>query len=129
MLRVEGAVRRPLELRWEDLEQLPGQVADVAERLPGRRGAAVELTALLEHAGALPEASRLTVESADGSYSGSVALEEAREGLVVYRLGAEPLPEALGGPVRFFLHAAEECRGHGDDPCLNVKDLGTLRLS
>lgn len=125
---VEGFVERPLDLGFGELSDLPDQVLDVGERLAGRRGVAVTLAAILEAAGVRAGAATLTVESADRSYRGTIPLEEAAEALVVYRLGDGPLPEGDGGPVRFFLHDAETCRGHGDRPCLNVKDLGLLRV-
>jgi Oxidoreductase molybdopterin binding domain len=112
----------------EDLAALPSQVPDVAQRLPGRQGSGVSLTAVLAATGAPADARTLVLTSGDGSFQTEVSRAEAEEALLVYALEGAPLPPALGGPIRFFLHDAEACRGHGDAPCANVKDLAEIRL-
>jgi len=112
----------------EDLATLPGQVEDIAQRLPGRKGTGVELTAVLAAAQVADDATTLVLTSADGSFRTEVVRAEANEALLVYALDGSPLPANQGGPLRFYLHDAETCKGHGDAPCANVKDLAVIRL-
>ncbi|MCB1037188.1 MAG: molybdopterin-dependent oxidoreductase [Acidobacteria bacterium] len=127
MLRIAGPAGPLAILGFEDLARLPGQLSDVSERFPGRQGRGVPLASVLS---ALPEtvkAARLKLSSADG-FSITVEVAEAEEAVLVYALGEGPLPTEQGGPIRFFLHDAEACRGHGDEPCANVKALGSIEL-
>lgn len=128
MLEILGAVERPTKLDQEALASLPGQVPDIAGRLPGRQGNGVLLTSVLDFAGVTEEARTLELVSADGSFHAEVELSEAQEAILVFGLGGGELPDSEGGPVRFFLHDAEACRGHGDAPCANVKNLGRIEV-
>ncbi len=126
MLKIEGEVRNPRALRFEDLKALPKQVPDVGARLPGKPGGAVELGALLELVKVEEVAAFATLASADGTFAVSVPLAAIRDNaLVVYRLGDAPLPPDKGGPVRFYVLQPRE----GADACANVKALGTIRLT
>ena len=72
------------------------------------------------------------LQTADASYSASIPLEAvADQGLIVYRLGDEPVPEEKGGPVRFFIVDVESCAlGAGEvDRCANVKFLHRIDFS
>lgn len=111
-------------LRFEDCARLPAadQVADVATLVPGRAGRAVKLSAILERAGASKAARFLHVVSRDPSFAVSLPLEEAKDALVVYALGDEPLPESKGGPFRLLVP------GHADE-CVHVKQLAAIDLS
>lgn len=128
MLKITGRVDRPSTYRLEDLAALPGQIPDVSERLAGRRGRGVLLSCVLAPARPQDGARRLELTSVDGTFSVAVDLAEAAEAILVYGKQDGPLPEAEGGPIRFFLHDAEACRGHGDAPCANVKGLGRIVL-
>jgi DMSO/TMAO reductase YedYZ molybdopterin-dependent catalytic subunit len=128
MLRVDGSVRRPGNLGFEELAALPGQIEDVAALVPGRHGGAVALRALLEAVGVAEHASRVTLESTDGKFSQQAPLASLEFAVLVYRLADGPLPESLGGPVRFLIPGVEDCGVPGVDRCTNVKALGHVRI-
>jgi DMSO/TMAO reductase YedYZ molybdopterin-dependent catalytic subunit len=109
-LVVDGAVSRPLELRWDDLLALP-QVEDVSDfhcvtgwSLLDLRWAGVRLAALLALARPRDDASHLVVHGHDG-YSANLPLEEALKDdvLVAHRLQGAPLPKEHGGPARLVV--------------------------
>ena len=132
VLRTGGLVERALALSFDDLAALPGQIPDIASEIPGREGGGVRLDAVLEASGARDDARFITLATGDGSFSASIPLAPIRaQGVLVYRDGADPLPEAKGGPVRFFIKDIESCSlGAGEaDRCANVKHLGRIELS
>lgn len=131
LLEITGSVERPASFSFEELEALDGQVPDVAAEVPGREGSGVRLTALLAAVKPTPEAAYLTLATADRSFSASVPLDAVKEqGIVVYRLGDAPLPEPMGGPVRFYIADVEACGlADGDvDRCANVKYLRHIEI-
>lgn len=128
-MEVCGLVSKPMRLSREDLATLPGQIPDVRERFAGRRGRGVLLASVLDLVQRQDGVGKMKLTSADGAFSAEVDLEDAAEAVLVYELDGDPLPAAEGGPVRFFLHDAETCRGHGDVPCANVKNLGRIELT
>lgn len=128
-LRVEGAVESPLELCFEDLAGLPGQVADLARVVPGREGAAVRLESLLAAARPRSGATHATLESSDGAFTASVPLESVSDAVVAYREGDAPLPEKRGGPFRFFIPDGGACATAEVDQCANVKFLARIFLT
>ena len=73
-LEVCGQVRQPGSFDFEALTRLPGQIEDIAPLVPGRTGGGVRLASLLDAVQPHPEATHLTVESTDGSFSASVPL-------------------------------------------------------
>jgi len=128
MLRVEGNVRRPAVLGFDELAALPDQIPDVATLSPGRRGGAVPFRSLLTAVGVSDGASRVTLESADGEFSQEAPLAALDSAVLVYRLAADPLPVDLGGPVRFLIPNLEDCNVPGVDRCTNVKALRRVRI-
>jgi hypothetical protein len=115
VLTVDGLVRNPLRLTYADLRAAPEQIEDVGARAPGRKGAGLPVEAVLRRADPDPSAGQVTFHSADGGFEASVPVREARErGILIYRLGEDPLPEGLGGPVRLVIPGTE-------DACNNVK--------
>jgi DMSO/TMAO reductase YedYZ molybdopterin-dependent catalytic subunit len=128
-LRIEGRVRQPRELSFDDLAALPGQIDDVGTLAPGRKGGAVRLGAVLDAAVPEADATAVTLESTDGAFSQEAPLAALREAVVIYRLGEEPLPPEEGGPVRFLIPNLEECLSEGVDRCTNVKRLGRIRVA
>jgi DMSO/TMAO reductase YedYZ molybdopterin-dependent catalytic subunit len=106
-LAVDGAVERPLELRWEEFLALP-QVDDVSDfhcvtgwsRLDVPWGG-VRLAALLALARPREDATHLMLHGRDG-YSTNLPLEEALKDdvLVARALDGAPLPVEHGGPAR-----------------------------
>jgi len=132
LLRVEGAVERPLALRFGDLEGLPEscRVADVSRFQPKRRGDGVALDAILDMVRPRPEANYLTLHADKDDFHVSVPLDAVRrESVVVYKLGGVGLGVEHGGPVRFLIKDPSACHTSELDDCANVKYLSRLELS
>lgn len=128
-LHVEGAIAEPMALDLDDLRALPGQIEDVASLVPGRQGGGVRLGAILDRARPHPDAHAVALLSADAAFAADAPLAAARDGIVVYRLGEDPLPEKLGGPIRFLLVAPAGCEPDGGlTACANVKQLDVIRV-
>lgn len=98
----EGMVRRILELG--DLIALPGQLAHRSALFQGRDVAGVSLASVLRLIEPPASARFIRFSSADG-YSTTIALSALGDAQLVYRLGDEPLPAKLGGPVRLVVTA------------------------
>ena len=128
-LRIEQDGKPALELDFQQLAGLDGQIDDVSALIPGRVGGAVRLEAILDRLQPDGDLDHLTVESTDGGFSASVPLEALRHALIAYRVGDEPLPRDKGGPLRFLIPNDEGCATGGADACANVKFVGTLRLT
>jgi DMSO/TMAO reductase YedYZ molybdopterin-dependent catalytic subunit len=126
-LQVDGDVRMPRALAFDDLAALPGQIADVSTLVRGRVGGAVRLASILESVGAAPEATHVTLVSADG-FEQSAPLAALGQAIVLYRKGDGPLPAEEGGPLRFLVPNAAECAAMGVDRCTNVKYLGRITV-
>jgi len=129
-LEICGEVRQPGRFDFEALTRLPEQIEDIARIVPGRSGGGVRLVSLLDAVQPYPEATHLTVESDDGSFSASVPLAAVvQSGVVLYRLGSQALPTQHGGPFRFLITDAQVCATGGADLCANVKGVGRIALS
>ena len=129
-LEVCGHVRQSGRFDFEALTRLPGQIEDIAAVVPGRTGGGVRLMSLLDAAQPHPEATHITVEADDGSFSASVPLAAVAEsGVVLYRLGSQALPTQQGGPFRFLITDAQACATGGADLCANVKGVGRIAFS
>jgi 2-dehydropantoate 2-reductase len=129
-LEICGHVRQPARFDFEALTQLPEQIEDIAMIVPGRTVGGVRLVSLLDAVQPHPEATHLTVESDDGSFSASVPLAAVvQSGVVLYRLGSQALPTQQGGPFRFLITDAQVCATGGADLCANVKGVGRIALS
>jgi DMSO/TMAO reductase YedYZ molybdopterin-dependent catalytic subunit len=132
ILTVDGRVERPLQFTFADLDVLPepAQVRDVSRFHPTRRGDGVMLDALLDRAGVLPAANYLTLHAERDDFHVSVPLEPLRgQGIVVYRLGPEPLAVEHGGPIRFLIRDPSACHTDELDECANVKYLSRIELT
>jgi DMSO/TMAO reductase YedYZ molybdopterin-dependent catalytic subunit len=129
-LEICGRVRQPGIFDFAALTRLPGQIDDIATLVPGRSGGAVRLVSLLDAVHPDAEATHITVESNDGSFSASVPLAAVIDSSVVlYRVGSQALPEQQGGPFRFLITDAQACATGGADLCANVKFVGRIALS
>ena len=128
-LRVEGLVKTPRSFAYADLATLDGQVADVGTVVEGRAGSGVSFPALIAAVGKRAGATHATLEATDGSFTASLPLEDLANGVVTYKLGDGPLPDAKGGPVRFLMPHTDACRTGGVDACANVKGLGRIELT
>jgi enoyl-CoA hydratase len=122
-LELAGLVDAATKLGYEELRALPDedQVADVSTLVPGRKGRAVKLSALLARARPGRGAAHVAVRSADGSFEATQPLDAVREALVVYALADGPLPKEQGGPFRLLIPGCP-------DPCANVKDVAKVEL-
>ena len=132
LLRIEGAVEAPLELRFEDLAALPesSQVTDVSRFHPKRKGDGVTLEAILERARPLPTADYLTLHADRDDFHVSVPLDAVRgEAVVVYKLGADRFGIENGGPIRFLIRDPSACHTAELDDCANVKFLSRIELT
>jgi len=128
-LRVEGAVASPQAFDADQLGGLDGQVGDISSLVRGRTGTAVRFSSLMDAVHPAADVRYATLESADGSFAASVALEALAEALVVYRKDGVPLTVEEGGPFRLLIPDAAVCRSGGADRCAAVKFLGRITLS
>lgn len=132
ILLVDGLVENPLSLGFDDLSAMPesDQVRDVSRFNPTRQGDGVSLEALLARARPRSEANYLTLHADRDDFHVSIPLEATRsEGIVVYRLGHQPLKLEQGGPIRFLIRDPSACHTSELDDCANVKYLSRIELS
>ena len=132
ILTIDGQVERPLRLTFADLAALPepAQVPDVSRFHPTRKGDGVTLDQILERAAVLPSANYLTLHAQRDDFHVSVPLEPLRgQGIVVYRLGPDPLGVEHGGPIRFLIRDPAACHTDQLDECANVKYLSRIELT
>jgi hypothetical protein len=96
---------------------------------PGRAGAGVRLSSVLEAVGA--RGAYVTLVAADG-FSISVPRAPVESGVVAFRLGDGPLPDRQGGPLRFYVAGAVDCKATEKDEvdaCANVKRLAAIHVT
>lgn len=128
-LLVDGEVERQLELSFQDLAGLSGQVENLAEIIHGREGGAVRLESVLAVAQPKPSATHVTLSSADGDFTASVPLGALGDAVIAYRVGGAALPASRGGPFRFFVPEGGACATAEVDQCANVKRLARIRVT
>jgi DMSO/TMAO reductase YedYZ molybdopterin-dependent catalytic subunit len=132
LLRVDGLVDEPLELRYDDLAGVPAadQIVDVSRFQPSRHGDGVTLEAILARARPKREANYLTLHADRDDFHVSIPLEAVRrEAIVVYKIGNAPLAPEQGGPIRFLIRDPAACHTDELDDCANVKYLSRIELS
>jgi DMSO/TMAO reductase YedYZ molybdopterin-dependent catalytic subunit len=132
LLRIEGAVENPLELRFEDIDGLPAafHVLDVSRFHPKRQGDGVALEAILERARPRSDANYLTLHADRDDFHVSVPLQAVRgEAVVVYKHGDRRLGAENGGPIRFLIKDPTACHTSELDDCANVKYLSRIERS
>jgi DMSO/TMAO reductase YedYZ molybdopterin-dependent catalytic subunit len=131
-LTIDGEVARPRSFSCEDVAAIHAehQIPDVSRVDVRRRGTAVRLAGLLEAAQLKPTAKYLTLHSAHDDFHASIPLDDVRDkAIVIYELDGQPLPEAAGGPFRFFIPEHTECHSSEIDECANVKYVDRIELS
>lgn len=131
-LRVDGAVRFPRFLTVGDLAAIAPseQVADVSRFHPKRKGDGVTLEAVLALVEPLGDATYLTFHAERDDFHVSVPLVAVRgEGIVVYRLGPNPLGPEDGGPFRFLIKNPAACHTDELDDCANIKYVDRIELT
>ncbi len=132
LLQIDGEVQRPVELSSADLEAIDPehQVADVSRLVPGRKGDAVRLEALLAIAGPKAAADYLTLHAEADDFHASVPLAAVRsQALLLYRLDGKPLPASAGGPFRLLIPDSAACHTDEVDDCANVKFINRIELT
>jgi len=132
ILKIEGEVKRPSMMTFNDLEQLDAsvQIVDVSAVDPSRQGGAVRLSGLLELVGASPDAPFIGIHSSHDDFHASVPLEELRErAFLIYRLDGQVLPREKGGPVRFYIPDHASCKADDIDECANVKFVDHIEIT
>jgi DMSO/TMAO reductase YedYZ molybdopterin-dependent catalytic subunit len=130
-ITIDGAVLQHRSFTRETLAALSveGRISDVSTVIPRRRGEAARLGYLLDDAQPDDAATHVTLHSADG-FSASIPIADVREtGLILFQLDGHELPDAAGGPFRFVIPNAAECRTAELDACANVKSLARIELT
>ena len=131
-LTIDGLVQHPVSLGYEELSQFSesDQVVDVSRFAGKKQGDAVTLDSLLRLVEPLPEANYLTLHAGRDDFHVSIPLESVKlEGLLVYKIGDEPLGVNQGGPFRFLIKDFAACHSAELDDCANVKYLDRMELS
>ncbi len=132
LLRIDGAVARPLALTFDDLRRFADadHVLDMTRFHPTRRGDGVTLDALLRLAGPEPAANYATLHAGRDDFHVSVPLAPLRaEAILVYRDGENPLTAKEGGPIRLLIRDPKACATGELDDCANVKYLDRIELT
>jgi DMSO/TMAO reductase YedYZ molybdopterin-dependent catalytic subunit len=110
-LHVKGLVERPFSLSYAQLTAMPKTQLKrdfqcvTGWRVPDTHWTGVRLSALLDRAAVLPEATALRFVSFDGEYTESLTLAQARrpDVMVAYELEGNPLSSDHGGPARLYV--------------------------
>ena len=72
----------------------------------------------------------LTLHADRDDFHVSVSLAALRgQGIVVYRLGPDPLAVHHGGPVRLLIRDPSPCHADELDDCSNIKYLSRIELT
>jgi DMSO/TMAO reductase YedYZ molybdopterin-dependent catalytic subunit len=132
LLKVDGAVERPLELTYAGLNAFPEaeHVMDVSRYHATRKGDGVDLEAIFRLVGIRDDAKFVTLHASRDDFHVSVPLEPLRgQGIVVYRVGVEPLKPEQGGPIRLIIKDPASCHTGELDDCANVKYLDRIELT
>ena len=108
-LRVEGLVRRPLELSLADLEAMPRVTYTVKHHcVEGWTAVATwhgaPLSAIVQRSEPLPGARYINFQSFDAGYSNGWDLASALhpQTILAYGMNDNPLPPAHGAPLRLY---------------------------
>lgn len=110
-LRVDGSVRRPVDLRLDDLLRMTraGLEADFSCLegwvAPGQRWTGVPLLSVI--AEVEPETDVCWVCVAAGDFVAPLTMDEAAQALLAVELNGEPLPLEHGAPVRLLVPGGE----------------------
>jgi DMSO/TMAO reductase YedYZ molybdopterin-dependent catalytic subunit len=132
LLRVDGEVDGPVELRFADLEALDDsqRIIDVSQFDPKRKGDAIKLTGLLDLAGVKPTAKYIGLHGTLDNFHASIPLEPVREqAFLIYRIDGSPLDVKTGGPIRFYIPDHAACHTDEIDECANVKFVDHIEFT
>ncbi len=132
LLRVNGEVEHPIDLRLSDLMAIPAdeQILDVSRIAPNRKGHAVRLSGLLNLVRPKATANYLGLHSSTDNFHASIPLSPVRDAaFLVFRIDGHPLSTKDGGPIRFFIPDHSACRTAEIDECANVKFVDHIELT
>ena len=128
LLRIDGLVADAAEFSFADLKSLAEPV-DVSMLDARRKGTAIRLADVLQAVLPGPDAARLTLHGSADGFSADIPLEAASEvGLLIYAIDDAPLSSEAGGPIRFWVPNAAECKTAELDACANVKFLDRIEV-
>ena len=130
-LTIDGAVTSPASFDRAALNNLPAdaRIEDVTQLDANRSGKAVTLAGLLDRVEPTSEATHVTLHSDDG-FSASLAIADVRNlGIVLFEQDGKQLDSRFGGPFRFLIPNAAECKTAELDACANVKHLARIELT
>ena len=131
VLTIDGEVASPASFDRDTLNRLSAEssIEDVSQLDANRSGKAVTLAGLLDLAAPTSEATHVTLHSDDG-FSASLAIADVRDlGIVLFEQDGKPLDSRFGGPFRFLIPNAAECKTAELDACANVKHLVRIELT
>ena len=130
-LTIDGEVASPASFDRAALNNFPAEthIEDVSQLDANRSGRAVTLAGLLDRATPTEEATHVTLHSDDG-FSASLSIEDVCDrGIILFEQNGEPLDSRFGGPFRFLIPNAAECKTAELDACANVKHLVRIELT
>ena len=130
-LTIDGHVSSPSVFNRDSLNVLPSEsrIEDVSTLDPNRSGRAATLSGLLDQAAPTGDATHVTLHSDDG-FSASLPIADVRDlGIVLFEQDGKPLDSRFGGPFRFLIPNAAECKTADLDACANVKHLVRIELT
>ncbi|MCW2967475.1 MAG: molybdopterin-dependent oxidoreductase, partial [Solirubrobacteraceae bacterium] len=110
-LRIDGMVRRPVELTYQDLLALPraAQVSDfhcvTGWSVPKVHWSGVRFSDLLATAGVLPGAGALSFVSAERPYVDALSLRQAMtpDAMLAVEMDGRPITREHGAPARLVM--------------------------
>lgn len=110
-LRIEGLVKKPVTLSFAQLSGVPQSdqthdyICVTGWSVKSVRWQGPLVSTLIDLAGALPEATAVSFDSADGVYTDSLTLDEARrpEVLLAHSLNGAPLEQDRGAALRLVV--------------------------
>jgi len=132
VLEISGALAAPVSLTRADLAAFPDQsrVDDVSQLDARRRGQGIRLKGLLEQLRVDTSATHITLHSSADDFAVSLPIDAALDvGILIYGIDDGPLDHQSGGPFRFLIPDAAECRTAELDSCANVKFLDRIELT
>lgn len=131
-LTIDGEVAAPATMSRSDLSAFPDEarIDDVSQVEERRQGRAIRLSAIINRVEPNESATHVTLHASRDDFAASIPLEAASKvGILIYEINGEPLDTKAGGPFRFLILNAAECKTAEMDACANVKFLDRIELT
>jgi 2-dehydropantoate 2-reductase len=131
-LQVDGEVASPRSFTRQEIAGLGADslIADVSQLEPRRQGKAVKISAILELVSPSAAATHLTLHASTDNFAASIPLDQVQDlGLLIFEIDGSSLQANHGGPYRFLIPNAAECKTADLDACANVKFLDRIELT